>query len=172
MGTRSWIIGPVSDHQAVRITCHQDSQSWELGRRLQEHYNTPARLRGLLRHGDAVSIQNTTKESVFFHRDRKRPMSKMLYPSVQEAIRDFSHLSYWDIEYVYVMWPGKNGHWSFMNVTPEGLTEPCPINETTIQLDIDYRCNPEEAELIRRAAAEPRISIPFPNHQPAQQITP
>ena len=135
MGTRSWIIAPTGEHEATRIICHQDSHLWELGQRLQNHYNTEAKARALLRHGDAVNIQETPKTSVFFHRDHKRTMQKTKYLSVHDAIRDFSPIKDFDIEYVYVRWPGPCGQWAFMTVTEEGLSEPAPITPETIEAE-------------------------------------
>lgn len=136
MGTRSWIIAATGDHEATQIICHRDSHPWELGQRLQNHYGTDAKARALVRHGDAITIQETAKTSVFFHRDWKRPMQKSKYPSVQDAIRDFNPARDFDIEYVYVRWPGHRGQWAFMTVTrDEGLSEPAPITPETIAAD-------------------------------------
>lgn len=135
MGTRSWIIAATGAHEATRIICHQDSHLWELGQRLQNHYHTEAKARALLRHGDAENIQETPKTSVFLHRDHKRPMQKTKYPNVHEAIRDFSPIKDFNIEYVYVRWPGPRGQWAFMTVTEEGLSEPAPIAPETIEAE-------------------------------------
>lgn len=152
MSTRSWIIGQINDTQAVRITCHRDSHSWELGQRLRDHYHTQVKMRSLLRHGDALDIQETVKLSTFFHRDLQRPMHKKLYPGVADAIRDFNPIEHFNIEYVYVMWPGPAACWSIMTVSQEGLSEPAPVSDEIIAVDIAKKCHPDDARLIEQLA--------------------
>lgn len=155
MGTRSWIIAQVKPDEAVQIICHRDSFPWDLGRRLQSRYNTDARVRNLLRHGDAVDIGDTARKSTFFHRDMGHPMRKGKYPDVTTAILDFSPGLNFDIEYVYVYGArhGHTGEWSFMAVNPDGLTEPAPVTEETIEADRQRHQNPDPAEMAARHEA-------------------
>lgn len=59
MSTRSYLIVATPSPEAQLIYCHMSSYTFDLGKILNENYNTPEKARELMRHGDASSISET-----------------------------------------------------------------------------------------------------------------
>lgn len=151
MGTRSLLIAAAPGPEARTIYCHRDSQIYELGRTLSRHYGVPAKVKSLFRHGDAISIMTTPKQSEFFHRDRGSPMNRVFHPTVREALEAVSPAAQWDIEYVYLF--AKN-EWAVMRLTEHSLAEPAPVTPETMTDDIAERVEPEYHDLLIEKVAE------------------
>lgn len=139
MSTRSLIIAAVPGPEAQTIYCNYDSHTYELGRILSRHYATPDKVKSLMRHGDAIGIEATPKQSEFFHRDRGRPMTKVFHPTIREALEAITPADNYAIEYVYLF---GQSEWAVMFFTERGLTEPMPVTPETMADEIFARVEP------------------------------
>ena len=92
MATRSYLIEALPVPEAQLIYCHKSSYTLELGKILNENYNTPEKARELMSYGDASSISETPEHSIFRHQDHGEPLERDLYPPVRHALEAVNSL--------------------------------------------------------------------------------
>ena len=120
MATRSYLIAAIPGPEAQLIYCHMSSYTFELGKTLNENYNTPEKARELMSYGDASSISKTPEYSIFHHRDHGGPLERDLYPSVRHTLEAVNSMEAPSVEYVYLF---NNNQWAVMPVTPETMAD-------------------------------------------------
>lgn len=154
MATRSYLIAALPGPEAQLIYCHMSSYTFELGKTLNENYNTPEKARELMSYGDASSISETPEYSIFHHRDHGGPLERDVYPSVRHALEAVNSMEAPSVEYVYLF---NNNQWAVMTMTLDGLTEPMPITSETMADDLATKLKPAaHDEYIRKIAGDDR----------------
>ena len=154
MATRSYLIAAIPGPEARLIYCHMSSYTFDLGKILNENYNTPEKARELMSHGDASSISETPEYSIFHHRDHGGPLEKDIYPSVRHALEAVNSMEAPSVEYVYLF---NNNQWAVMTITADGLTEPMPVTPETMADDLATKLKPAaHDEYIRKIAGDDR----------------
>ena len=69
MATRS-IIAKLDDKGVQAIYCHNDGYLSNNGKILDQHYQNEVKVDNLIAQGDASSLKDTIKDTIFYHRDR------------------------------------------------------------------------------------------------------
>ena len=152
MATRSYLIAAIPGPEAQLIYCHKSSYTFDLGKILNENYNTTGKARALMSHGDASSISETPEHSIFRHRDHGQPLEKDIYPSVRHALEAVNSQEALGIGYVYLF---NDSQWAFMTITADGLTEPMPVTPETMADGLATKFKPAaHNEYIRKIAGD------------------
>ena len=152
MATRSYLIAATPGPEAQLIYCHLSSYTFQLGKILNENYNTPEKARELMSHGDASSISKTLDHSIFHHRDHGKPLNIQTYGSIQQALEAVNSQEALGIGYVYLF---NDSQWAFMTITADGLTEPMPVTPETMADGLATKFKPAaHNEYIRKIAGD------------------
>jgi hypothetical protein len=69
MATRS-VIAKLDDRGIQAIYCHNDGYLSNNGKILDQHYQNEVKVDNLIAQGDASSLKDTIKDTIFYHRDR------------------------------------------------------------------------------------------------------
>ena len=69
MSTRS-VIAKLDDRGIQAIYCHNDGYLSNNGKILDQHYANEVKVDNLIAQGDASSLKDTIKDTIFYHRDR------------------------------------------------------------------------------------------------------
>ena len=69
MATRS-VIAKLDDKGIQAIYCHNDGYLSNNGKILDQHYQNEVKVDNLIAQGDASSLKDTIKDTIFYHRDR------------------------------------------------------------------------------------------------------
>ena len=99
MSTRSFIAVKKEDKSYDAIYCHFDGYPEGVGAMLLENYNTKELIEKLISNGDMSSIGKTTKECVFYHRDREEELNISRYKTKAEL--DKAYRASW-CQYLYI----------------------------------------------------------------------
>ena len=110
MATRSRIAIENQDGTVKSIYCHFDGYLKGVGKTLFNHYDSE-KLEKLIELGDISSLDESTEDTVAYHRDRNEDLNFTTFPNVEDLF-DYGFES--GIEYVYCL--TKDGIW-LMNKT-------------------------------------------------------
>jgi hypothetical protein len=110
MATRSRIAIENQDGTVKSIYCHFDGYLSSVGKTLFNHYDKE-KLEKLVELGDISVLENSTEDTVAYHRDRNEDLNFTTFPNVEDLF-DYGFES--GIEYVYCL--TKDGIW-LMNKT-------------------------------------------------------
>ena len=69
MATRS-VIAKLDDRGIQAIYCHNDGYLSNNGKILDQHYANEVKVDNLIAQGDASSLKDTIKDTIFYHRDK------------------------------------------------------------------------------------------------------
>ena len=69
MATRS-VIAKLDDRGIQAIYCHNDGYLSNNGKILDQHYQNEVKVDNLIAQGDCISLKDTIKDTIFYHRDR------------------------------------------------------------------------------------------------------
>ena len=105
MATRSRIAIENQDGTVKSIYCHFDGYLKGVGKTLFNHYDSE-KLEKLIELGDISSLDESTEDTVAYHRDRNEDLNFTTFPNVEDLF-DYGFES--GIEYVYCL--TKDGIW-------------------------------------------------------------
>jgi len=105
MATRSRIAIENEDGSVKSIYCHFDGYLSGVGKTLFNHYDKE-KLEKLIELGDISSLENSTENTIAYHRNRGEDLHFKTFPNVEELF-DYGFES--GIEYVYCL--TKDGIW-------------------------------------------------------------
>lgn len=97
MSTRSY-IGMINDNGSVSyIYCHFDGYLSHVGKTLQKHYNTKAKVKKLMELGDISSLGETLTDTIAYHRDRGEDLKthrigRLYYPIYEDSLIEYHYL--------------------------------------------------------------------------------
>ena len=106
MSTRSRIAIENQNGSVTSIYCHFDGYISGVGKLLKEYYTTQAKVEELIELGDISSLDESTEDTIAYHRDRNEDLCKTSYLCVEDLF-DLGFQS--GEEYVYCF--TKNNIW-------------------------------------------------------------
>ena len=100
MATRS-VIAKLDDRGIQAIYCHNDGYLSNNGKILDQHYQNEVKVDNLIAQGDASSLKDTIKDTIFYHRDRGEDNKEAVNLNNETKLLEHAFESC-DVEVVYM----------------------------------------------------------------------